>query len=1053
MAINLGDINFGLGPDTRRLDNARRQVVQFGQAVNQAARQQGAGARENEAALRRQEKALVDSLNKVLKLNDAIRKSGANPTHFNATTQQINRLVRELTNGRVSALQFQRSMEDITTSMNRTKRAVDAHIDSERRAAEAARIAAQAQKQQMQDTMRLERTLHSATAQVERYNAAVTRAKGSSAMAGAGNSALGTLRGALSSPGLSGLDIQRASQAFQLAMGRNVDALRAFRKEGMHGATPLTEALRRLADVSILLNGPLGGIAARMSLLSTVASKTTFAIAGVVAGIAGATYAFTKLSQSAIEAAKKYERVTQSLNSINEVAGTTAVQLRYLMRESDQTGTVFAQNAQAFARLQAAAAGTNLEGDRTREIFESIIAAGAKLNLSQEDVGGTLKAIEQIMSKGTLQAEELRGQLGDRLPGAFNMMARAIGVSTRELGELMKQGKVTSDALIPFVRELTKTFGVDLNQSIDTVTAAEGRVTNAFLRFNKAADETIGFSRAWKAILNGTAVIVNTLTDNFTKAIAIIKLTGLTLAGLAAPMILNGIIAIGGAIRATTIAMMGLNAAAGRNPFVKLLNLVLSIGGAVAAATIGMQLFGDELNALPTSDLDEMKQGVLDSATALKVAEQASASFRQELISQIEMQKLAAVAADQEALAQLGAARAKAQAAMVYADDMIKNGSLWENLTAGVGYDKAQAELKATEERYKETSKLVQTLTDQVEEARRIAREKGDKGVTPIDPLGGGDELSDSQVRARAKAVREAGQAIADLGAQYAMATMSPASRAFATMQAETNKQIETFRDKLVDAQLPAGTITTLTNQYAEALQRVNEQSYAQANMPNIWEKFADIIGGGIDEAMMKFLDNIIAGQDALTDLKDIAKAVAVDMLKTFTQLAVLNPLKNLIFGGNYASGGPYQTASYGGGGGIGGFLSSLFGGLVGGGGLPTGGTSGFYPGINGPRLAGGASFTIPGGGIGRGMDSQLVQFWGSPGEEVTVNKRGHGSGSGEGTVIHYTQQVYGTGNEEIARISKASALEVVDAYDKGSTRRTANNMAKARFQRMPGAR
>jgi len=57
MALNLGDINFGLGVDTRRLSQSVSDVVKFGNAVDAAAKKTGEGARRAEADLRRQEKA------------------------------------------------------------------------------------------------------------------------------------------------------------------------------------------------------------------------------------------------------------------------------------------------------------------------------------------------------------------------------------------------------------------------------------------------------------------------------------------------------------------------------------------------------------------------------------------------------------------------------------------------------------------------------------------------------------------------------------------------------------------------------------------------------------------------------------------------------------------------------------------------------------------------------------------------------------------------------------------------------------------------------------
>ena len=75
---------------------------------------------------------------------------------------------------------------------------------------------------------------------------------------------------------------------------------------------------------------------------------------------------------------------------------------------------------------------------------------------------------------------------------------------------------------------------------------------------------------------------------------------------------------------------------------------------------------------------------------------------------------------------------------------------------------------------------------------------------------------------------------------------------------------------------------------------------------------------------MSAFIDNLVEGKQNLLDLKDVAKTVAKDILNTWTRLALLNPLKNMLFGTN--------DQTMGGTAGTGGFLGCLFGSITGGG-------------------------------------------------------------------------------------------------------------------------
>ena len=96
-------------------------------------------------------------------------------------------------------------------------------------------------------------------------------------------------------------------------------------------------------------------------------------------------------------------------------------------------------------------------------------------------------AVTQIMAKGTFSAEELRGQLAERLPQAVGALAKALGVSTEELNKLMEGSKrITSDALIPMSRELVKMAGgaEGVAKASESATAELKRLGNVTTELN-----------------------------------------------------------------------------------------------------------------------------------------------------------------------------------------------------------------------------------------------------------------------------------------------------------------------------------------------------------------------------------------------------------------------------------------------------------------------------------------------------------------------------------------------------------------------------------------
>lgn len=203
-------------------------------------------------------------------------------------------------------------------------------------------------------------------------------------------------------------------------------------------------------------------------------------------------------------ASAQLERFKIGLNFATGGAG--AGELQYLRNVTKELGLEFAGTAQAYMGFQAAAKGTALEGQKAKDVFESIAKASAVMGLSTDQSSGALLALQQMISKGTVQAEELRGQLGERLPGAFQVAAKAMGVTTAELGKMLEQGQVVADDFLPkFAEALNKHLGQAAEDAANRLDAATNRYASAMDRM-KANLGDAGVSKFW-------AGQVNILTD------------------------------------------------------------------------------------------------------------------------------------------------------------------------------------------------------------------------------------------------------------------------------------------------------------------------------------------------------------------------------------------------------------------------------------------------------------------------------------------------------------------------------------------------------------
>ncbi len=111
------------------------------------------------------------------------------------------------------------------------------------------------------------------------------------------------------------------------------------------------------------------------------------------------------------------------------------------------------QTTKYFAQLRANTKEYNLSVADTKQILEGTALAIMATGGSAEDLDGAMRAVVQIMSKGGVQAEELRGQLGERFPGAVVKFAQANKMSFEELQKGLEAGTIGIREFINFAKK------------------------------------------------------------------------------------------------------------------------------------------------------------------------------------------------------------------------------------------------------------------------------------------------------------------------------------------------------------------------------------------------------------------------------------------------------------------------------------------------------------------------------------------------------------------------------------------------------------------------
>ena len=109
-----------------------------------------------------------------------------------------------------------------------------------------------------------------------------------------------------------------------------------------------------------------------------------------------------------------------------------------------------------FTQLRASTVALGIDTKTTGQMFEGTAAAVLRSGGSMDDVDGAMRAVVQVFSKGKLTAEELRGQLAERLPGAVVEFAKSAGMSVQELDKAFEAGTTSIDQFVVFLKGKSK---------------------------------------------------------------------------------------------------------------------------------------------------------------------------------------------------------------------------------------------------------------------------------------------------------------------------------------------------------------------------------------------------------------------------------------------------------------------------------------------------------------------------------------------------------------------------------------------------------------------
>lgn len=137
-----------------------------------------------------------------------------------------------------------------------------------------------------------------------------------------------------------------------------------------------------------------------------------------------------------------------------------AKNMQFLSELADHAGQSLLGLEQAYRRYAPSAILAGASQEAINKSFKDFAEVGTILHLPEEKINSLFLALDQMFAKGVVQSEEIKKQLGNVLPGAVEIGAKAMGKSPADFMEAMSKNLVIAKDFVPkFAAIYRQTFG------------------------------------------------------------------------------------------------------------------------------------------------------------------------------------------------------------------------------------------------------------------------------------------------------------------------------------------------------------------------------------------------------------------------------------------------------------------------------------------------------------------------------------------------------------------------------------------------------------------
>jgi len=231
--------------------------------------------------------------------------------------------------------------------------------------------------------------------------------------------------------------------------------------------------------------------------------------AGAAIGVGlGAVAEGVGFANEAASYAAEIQKLEIALAGVTKDQETFEYGLNVIAKTSRELNVPIAASTKQFTTLSASVLGAGGTIEDAETVFTGVSNAIKATGGSADDVQSAIRAMSQIFGKGKVSAEELQGQLGERLAGAVVKFAEANGSTLEQLQKDLRDGTVGLDKIMRFAEKLNEDFAATAREVANSSADAGAKLKTSMDLFKLAVGKSVlpigaAFQKAFSDITLG----------------------------------------------------------------------------------------------------------------------------------------------------------------------------------------------------------------------------------------------------------------------------------------------------------------------------------------------------------------------------------------------------------------------------------------------------------------------------------------------------------------------------------------------------------------------